>query len=89
MPGDADIAVPSVLADEARIASSTPSGHLAKLVDGGLLTVEPHGRHRYFRLAGPDVVRLVEAMARVSPPAPITSLRDGTHANALRIARTC
>jgi DNA-binding transcriptional ArsR family regulator len=79
----------SVLACEAGIAASTASEHLAKLVDGGLLTAERHGRHRYFRLAGTDVARMIEAMACVSPPAPVTSLREGTRANALRVARTC
>jgi DNA-binding transcriptional ArsR family regulator len=87
--GDGRALPASVLADEAGIAASTASEHLAKLVEGGLLSAERHGRHRYFRLAGPDVARLVEAMARVSPPAPVTSLREGTRANALRIARTC
>ena len=45
----------SVLASEAGIAPSTASAHLARLVDAGLLTVERHGRHRYFRLSGPPV----------------------------------
>ncbi len=87
--GDGRALAASVLACEAGVAASTASEHLARLVDGGLLTVERHGRHRYFRLAGPDVARMLEAMARVSPPARVTSLREGTRANALRTARTC
>ncbi|HEY3766140.1 MAG TPA: winged helix-turn-helix domain-containing protein [Gaiellales bacterium] len=87
--GDGRALAASVLACEAGVAASTASEHLARLVNGGLLTVERHGRHRYFRLAGPDVARMLEAMARVSPPARVTSLRDGTRANALRTARTC
>jgi DNA-binding transcriptional ArsR family regulator len=87
--GDGRALPASVLADEAGVAPSTASEHLARLVEGGLLTAERHGRHRYFRLAGGDVARMLEAMARVSPPAPVTSLRDGTRANALRNARTC
>jgi DNA-binding transcriptional ArsR family regulator len=79
----------SVLAGEAGVAASTASEHLAKLVGGGLLAVERHGRHRYFRLAGADVARMLEALARVSPSAPVASLREGTRANALRVARTC
>jgi hypothetical protein len=59
------------------------------LLDGGPLKVEPHGRHRYFRLAGPEVGELMEALARVSPAAPVRSLRQGTKANAVRYARTC
>ena len=42
----------SVLADEAGVGRPTASSHLGKLTDAGLLTVETHGRHRYYRLAG-------------------------------------
>ena len=79
----------SVPADEAGVAASTASAHLARLLDGGLLTVEPHGRHRYFRLAGPAVAELIEALAGLSPAAPVRSLRQGTKAQAVRFARTC
>jgi DNA-binding transcriptional ArsR family regulator len=79
----------SVLASEAGIAASTASEHLGRFVDGGLLVVEPHGRHRYFRFAGPQVAELVESMARIAPPAPVRSLRQGTRAEAVRAARTC
>jgi DNA-binding transcriptional ArsR family regulator len=79
----------SVLADEAGVAGSTASVHLRKLVDGGLVVAERRGRHRYFRLAGPDVARALEALARIAPPAPVRSLREGTKASAVRAARTC
>jgi DNA-binding transcriptional ArsR family regulator len=79
----------SVLAAEAGVAASTASVHLAKLVDGGLVVAERHGRHRYFRLAGVDVARALEAVARIAPPAPVRSLREGTRAHAVRAARTC
>jgi DNA-binding transcriptional ArsR family regulator len=79
----------SMLAAEAGVAASTASHHLARLVDGGLITVATRGRHRYYTLAGPDVAELLEAVARVAPPQPITSLRQGTRAHALRYARRC
>ena len=79
----------SVLAAEAGVAPSTASVHLAKLVDGGLVIGERHGRHRYFRLAAPEVARAMEALAAIAPPAPIRSLREGTRAQAVRAARTC
>ena len=85
----ASVLAASVLADEARVAPSTASVHLAKLVDGGLVVAERHGRHRYFRLAGPDVARALEALARIAPQAPVRSLREGTRAHAVRAARTC
>ena len=79
----------SVLASEAGVAASTASVHLARLVDGGLVTVESRGRHRYFRLAGPKVGRAIEALAAIAPPAQVRSLKDGTRAQAVRAARTC
>lgn len=79
----------SVLASEAGVAPSTASHHLAKLVDAGLISATTRGRHRYFSLAGPQVAELIEAVARVAPPQPVTSLRQGTRAHAVRYARRC
>src|SRR5438270_1466920 len=87
--GDGRALPASVLADEASVAASTASAHLSRLVKGGLLRVERHGRHRYFRLAGPEVAELIEALARISPPAPVRSLKQGSKAHAVRFARTC
>src|SRR4051794_824217 len=87
--GDGRALPATVLAGEAGVAASTASAHLGKLVKGGLLVVERHGRHRYFRLAGPEVSELIEALARLSPAAPVRSLRQGTRAQAVRFARTC
>jgi len=87
--GDGRALPASMLAAEAGVAPSTASEHLARLVQAGLLTVERHGRHRYFRLAGPDVADLLEALARLAPPSPVRSLREGTRAHALRSARAC
>lgn len=79
----------SVLADEAEVSPSTASSHLHKLLDAGLLTVEAHGRHRYYRLANPRVGQLLETLTQLAPAQPIRSLRQGTRAHALRRARTC
>jgi DNA-binding transcriptional ArsR family regulator len=79
----------SVLADEAGVSRPTASSHLAKLTEAGLLRVEAHGRHRYYRLAGPHVGELLENLVRLSPPRPVRSLREGTRAARLRAARTC
>jgi DNA-binding transcriptional ArsR family regulator len=79
----------SVLADEAGISRPTASSHLNKLSTAGLLTVETHGRHRYYRLSGPEVGELLEQLGRLAPPRPVRSLREGTRAARLRSARTC
>jgi len=87
--GDGRALAASTLAMEAGVAPSTASVHLAKLVDADLLRVECHGRHRYYRMAGPEVGELLEALAQLAPATPVRSLREGTRAHAVRTARTC
>src|SRR5438128_10800351 len=87
--GDGRALPASALAAEARVAPSTASGHLAKLVAGGLLAVESRGRRRYFTLHGPEVAEVLEAIARIAPREPVRSLGQATRAEALRVARTC
>lgn len=79
----------STLAHEAGVAASTISGHLGRLTRAGLVQAEASGRHRYFRLAGPEVAEALESLARLAPPEPVRSLRQATRAHALRYARTC
>jgi DNA-binding transcriptional ArsR family regulator len=76
------------LAAAAGIAAPTASFHLTRLVGAGLLAVERQGRHRYHRLAGAEVARMLEGIMAVSAsirPTPRTGPRDP----ALRRARTC
>src|SRR4051794_41137867 len=87
--GDGRALPAGLLASEAGVAASTASEHLGRLVDSGLVTVHPQGRHRYFRLAGPEVGELIENLARLAPAAPVRSLREHTRAHAVRSARTC
>jgi DNA-binding transcriptional ArsR family regulator len=78
-----------VLAGEAGVSASTISEHLHRLLDAHLVAVERQGRTRRYRLAGPPVAEALEAIARIAPPEPVRSLRQDTHAHALRRARTC
>src|SRR4051794_29747092 len=87
--GDGRALPASRLAAEAGVSPATASGHLGKLTSAGLLAVEPQGRHRYYRLAGPAVGRLLESLQELAPAVPVRSLRQGTRARALREARTC
>ena len=77
------------LGHDAGVAASTASEHLAKLVEGGLLRVERHGRHSFYRLAGPEVGRLIELAAELAPPRRVRNLTDAVRGEALRTARTC
>jgi DNA-binding transcriptional ArsR family regulator len=77
------------LARCAGVAASTASEHLSQLVAGQVLEAFTAGRHRYFRLAGPDVAAALEALALLSPVIPVRTLRQGNASQALRAGRTC
>ncbi|WP_212979481.1 ArsR/SmtB family transcription factor [Paenibacillus azoreducens] len=77
------------LAYIAEVSPQTASAHLTKLVEGGLIVMEPQGRHRYYRLASSKVAEVMEEMASLTTPVPARSLRESDQAKALRYARTC
>src|SRR5712691_8477341 len=62
----------SELARVAGITPQTASGHLARMVAVGLLSVEKQGRHRYHRLASPAVAQMIESIMRVASNLPST-----------------
>jgi DNA-binding transcriptional ArsR family regulator len=79
------------LAEHAGVARSTATGHLHRLIAGGLLVERRQGRHRYVQLADPQVADLLEDLgARLPAPPPKTrSLRAATASAAMARARTC
>ncbi|MFI7422539.1 ArsR/SmtB family transcription factor [Nonomuraea sp. NPDC049684] len=86
---DGGVLPAGALAAEAGVSPSTISGHLARLREAKLLTVEHDGRHRYYRLASTDVARVLEELARIARPLPVRSLNDSVRAQALLRARLC
>jgi DNA-binding transcriptional ArsR family regulator len=56
----------SELAYAARVTPQTASTHLAKLSEAGLLSPIREGRHRYFRLASPKVVEMLDGIMAVA-----------------------
>jgi len=56
----------SELAGAARITPQTASTHLAKLTKAGVLSMVRSGRHRFFRLASPTVVSMIEGIVAVA-----------------------
>jgi DNA-binding transcriptional ArsR family regulator len=81
------------LAYVANISAPSASGHLAKLVAGGLLASEAQGRHRYFRIASEQVAEAVESLASLSvavkPRAPRPPLPSPSVPVQFLRARTC
>src|SRR5437762_994501 len=79
----------SELAHQAGITPQTASSHLAKLEAGGLIEPEKQGRHRYYRLADPDVAGVLEGLAGLAARAGHMRVRTGPKEPALRRARIC
>ncbi|MGE3905702.1 MAG: ArsR/SmtB family transcription factor, partial [Reyranellaceae bacterium] len=67
----------------------TASSHLAKLQSGGLVAVEQQGRHRYFRLTGPDIAAMLESMMGLAARVGHVRRQPGPKDPALRHARVC
>lgn len=74
------------LARAGGVTAQTASGHLAKMLEAGLLGLEAQGRHRYYRLASPAVAGMLEAMMVAAAPPPI---RTGPRDKDMRRARIC
>ena len=79
----------SELAHEAGVTPQTASSHLSKLEAGGLIEPEKQGRHRYYRLADPDVAGVLEGLAGLAARAGHMRVRTGPKDPALRRARIC
>ncbi|MDR6215910.1 helix-turn-helix domain-containing protein [Paracidovorax wautersii] len=82
------------LADAAHITPATASRHLGLLVEAQLLQVERQGRHRYHRLASPEVARVLEGLMQLAVPSASSQAAPrrvvvGPRDAALRLARTC
>jgi DNA-binding transcriptional ArsR family regulator len=56
----------SELAFAARVTPQTASSHLAKLTEAGLISAVRGGRNRYFRLASPTIVEMLDRIVAVS-----------------------
>lgn len=84
-----DFATAGELARAGSVTAATASGHLAKLVDARFVVCEPRGRHRYFRLAGPEVAHALEALALVAEQGERDEAWSRPQRRALREARCC
>ena len=79
----------SELAWHGGVSPQTASGHLAKLSEARLIAMARQGRHRYYRLASPEVAQAIEAVMAVASFSPKRHRPVGPRDEALRRARTC
>lgn len=77
------------LANLTGVTKQTLSAHLAQLVEARLVSVERQGRHRYHRLADPDVAHLLETLMGVAFRSGAVRLVPGPRDADLRMARVC
>jgi len=77
------------LARAATVTPATASGHLAGLLDAGLVSAEARGRHRYYRLADAEVAHALEALALVAERGDQARGWASPRRQALRHARCC
>jgi DNA-binding transcriptional ArsR family regulator len=77
------------LAYAANLSPQAASNHLVKLLDGGMVVVETEGRHRYYRLARPEVAAALEALQGLAPPVRALDEPRSPEARRLRAARSC
>jgi DNA-binding transcriptional ArsR family regulator len=78
-----------------RVAGVTPqtaNSHLARLTSANLVAVQKQGRHRYHRLARPEVARMLEGIMQIASDdslAPKRKVVTGPRDVAMQRARTC
>lgn len=77
------------LAAQAGVTAATASGHLAKLCAGRLVAATKQGRHRYYRLDGPEVAGTLESLMGLAQHTGATRIRTGPRDPELRHARVC
>jgi DNA-binding transcriptional ArsR family regulator len=77
------------LAYVAGVSPQTTSSHLAKLVDARWLVAETHGRHRYYRLAGPEIAETLEPLVLIAGHRPVPARGRSPELETLREARMC
>lgn len=77
------------LAVLAGLSAQSASGHLSKLVDGGMLLVQGIGRHRYYKLASGDIAHALEALGAIATVPAKQRTVQSQEKLALYRARTC
>jgi DNA-binding transcriptional ArsR family regulator len=85
------IALPAgELAMIANVSPQTASEHLAKLLQGRLLSVERQGRHRYYRLANSQVADALESLlVLTAPQRRLDAKAARANTGTIEHARTC
>ena len=77
------------LALEGGVTPPTASSHLARLTTAGLVSLAKQGRHRYYRIATPQVGTAIEGLMSIAPTSARSARVTGPRDEGLRRARVC
>jgi DNA-binding transcriptional ArsR family regulator len=72
----------------AGVSAQNASGHLQKLLNAKLISIEVQGRHRYYRLSSVDVAHALESLAVISSSRDFPT-QETRQLSELRFCRTC
>ncbi|WP_026584716.1 ArsR/SmtB family transcription factor [Bacillus sp. J33] len=86
---DGTIHPASELAYIAKVKPQTASFHLHKMLDARLVSVEKHGRHRYYKLVNRETAEIIEQLLNISPSTSASSFKEHKEKEAIHFARTC
>jgi DNA-binding transcriptional ArsR family regulator len=86
---DGTIHPSSELAYLAKVKPQTASFHLHKMLDADLVSVEKHGRHRYYKLKSSEVAKVLEHLLQIAPSTSVSSFKESREKSAIHLARTC
>lgn len=77
------------LARAASVSAQSASAHLAKLSQGGLISVQRNGRCRYYKLASQRVANALEALGAISTVRPAGEYAASKADHSMLMARSC
>lgn len=77
------------LARHAGVSAPTTSGHLARLAEARLVVMRRQGRHRYYRIAAPEIAEVLHALMAAAGVGPVRHRPVGPRDAQLRLARSC
>ncbi|PEE33735.1 ArsR/SmtB family transcription factor [Bacillus cereus] len=79
----------SELAYVAKIKPKTATYHLSKMKEEGILSIEKHGKHSYYRLSNSEISQILELLLVITPQEKAMPFRQSSQSSELRCARTC
>ncbi len=77
------------LSYHAGVSPQTTSSHLAKLLDARLLVAVQQGRHRYYKLTGPEIADALEPLTLIVAHKPVPKRGKPNTPEDLRPGRMC